>query len=952
MSPDQLASDSVASKIVPRRAAAQKASKLAAEQLDSDEEDRGGPFREPSTPKSPVKVTYGGKRKYKRTPTNAHAGSSRAHSRSLSLVESSPNRPRATNVGRGRGGGRGRGASGQKHARTRSGSHISSIENESVGKSDPEVIIVEDELKLVVDIPRRNTATGSEDRGAHVNGDKAQASTGKGPKKRPMSHTSSSGSGDFSDLTPVSSPEVPSKPLQLPPTITLAPRLARQFLRVQSQMQPATVPEFQPQPLKQSKSLDDIFALDSESSESEDDMDATDVGSLVWVSLDLEGHLADATSKEDTMWWPAKVVLPKPLMRVSLFGDPPGPHQLDIPSPSASNVRSIELDGHIRFDENDYRPSRRKKVQSSPRKKRKFDLDIAWREARDAMISVYEGNDDEVAPGSSRYASGSSRRTNGTRGKGKAHADPKGKGKAKASDSDMDTGEGFGLGLDFGVDLDSKAERQWRAPSPNPLLEIPGELILARESRAKRQYWPAKILAYVRPTRPSQKPKYKVVFFDGIVKQIEPDLFCTTTDDEFATCNMGDSTGHYGLDADNDALEHAAAAAEDFTRPFAPEDEATLRAPSPLPALPAPGPIAFETELSVAEQFEYVKPVLAAVLDDAYGPAKARNEGFMRGGGARRKVLDAVPPRGSLTAMEKEEVAFLVRSWAWRMGKRREMGLQVEYPRDRLFPPPLPRAREERATGKLAAADGEGGDDDADSVLTPTSELSCDDTEPLPPSEPEAPPSSFAPTENDTDDEKVMSASGWQDVPDHELAAPVPENGTAVIVSPMAEHRSSTEDAPMPPSAQIQDTDPAAIVPVPEDGQEANDKRAAPVDDSVAAARPPSPPLLTARRTFHDLDAVEKITYCNNILLQEAILQLLLWRTGQRKVLGLLEPQEEERLHARATEEGDKTNWVHDILRLRQAVEKTMLPPAKPSSKRDGSVAVGTIRPGRTRRGV
>ena len=177
---------------------------------------------------------------------------------------------------------------------------------------------------------------------------------------------------------------------------------------------------------------------------------------------------------------------------------------------------------------------------------------------------------------------------------------------------------------------------------------------------------------------------------------------------------MGDSTGNYGLDVDNDALEDTAAA-EDFTRPFAPEDEATLRAPSPLPSLPAPDSMEFEAELSIAEQFEYVKPILAAVLDDVYGPAKARNEGFMRGGGARKKVLDAVPPRGSLTGMDKEEVAFLVRSWAWRREKRREMGLSVDYPHGKLYPP------EDRAAGKLAAANGQVGA--ISSVLTVTTAL-------------------------------------------------------------------------------------------------------------------------------------------------------------------------------------------------------------------------------------
>ena len=122
------------------------------------------------------------------------------------------------------------------------------------------------------------------------------------------------------------------------------------------------------------------------------------------------------------------------------------------------------------------------------------------------------------------------------------------------------------------------------------------------------------------------------------------------------------------------------------------------------------------------------------------------------------------------------------------------------------------------------------------------------------------------------------------------------------------------------------------------------------------------------RTTFHDLDPVEKITvssprtlrvvvpsltgvrvqYCNNVLLQEAVLQLLLWRTGQRKALGLLSPEEEQRLHEIALEEGEKTDWVHDIIRMRQASEGTMLPASK--GKEKASEAVPGVR-ARTRRG-
>ncbi len=97
--------------------------------------------------------------------------------------------------------------------------------------------------------------------------------------------------------------------------------------------------------------------------------------------------------------------------------------------------------------------------------------------------------------------------------------------------------------------------------------------------------------------------------------------------------------------------------------------------------------------------------------------------------------------------------------------------------------------------------------------------------------------------------------------------------------------------------------------------------------------------------------------YCNNVLLQEAILQLLLWRTGQRTALGLLDPEEEERLHTRAMEEGEKTDWVHDIIRMRQAMEKTMLPGSKGTGDAKANVSdagggTGTTRAGRTRRGA
>ncbi|KAI9065429.1 hypothetical protein FKP32DRAFT_1590609 [Trametes sanguinea] len=911
---------------LPRRAAARKASKLAAEQLDSSppssdaENDGAVTFGEPSTPKGGVRVTYGGKRKNRPSPSKSSPsqamGRHRARPRSTSLIEESPAKQK--NGAQGRSASRSRG--GRKTQGTMKKSLSLTIEDNGDESPGTDVIGIEASNG-------HTSGTGVQKhsaRGVATSGHGISTTTagGKGSKKRPLSLSSSEGEG--SSLTSLSSPEL-RKTTEPRPMPVLAPRLARQFMRSQSHADTSTG-SARKSMLKHSKSFDHLFVLDSSDEESSDELD---FGDLVWVSIDMRGKLAntDDAGDEDTLWWPAKVDLPKPCMRVSLFGEPPGytapaDTQLDIPSPSASNVRSLHHNGRLRFSEADYRSSPRQSVQSLPRKRRKLDLDAAWREARDMALAedaarnAGAGSKEAVAGSSKFGVTTSSRRrkanpfpsmdSSKTKEKRKGKTIGKrNKGKGKEGDLSSDFSEDLDLS-----DFQPTSQRAWRAPSANPLLEIPGELVLARDSK-RQDHWPAKILEYIKPQHARQRPKYRVLFFDGTVLAIDQDMFWTTTDDEFATCRLGESKDNYGLDSDIDAPDEDDKA-EDFNRPFASEDEAELRAPSPLPSLPPPAPEVFEYDLSIAEQFEYVKPVLAAVLEGRYGPAMERHEGFMRGAGARRKILDSVPLRGSLSAKEKEEVAYLVRSWARRRERRREMGLSTEYPRDKLYP------SDSSAPGEATGHD----DDDADSVLTPASDTSGGDTEPLALFEAEPPPSSFAATEADTDDD-IHLRDPPSDAPVHEdNHSPQVQESPTVLPDAMATKSVDSGDDHMA-------TEPMA-------GARGND-----VADETLRTAP--------RLSYDDLDAVEKITYCNNVLLQEAILQLLLWRTGQRKTLGLLSPEEEQRLHDVALEEGEKTNWVHDILRMRQAVEKTMLPTFKGKGK------AGEPVPGvraRTRRGA
>ena len=73
-------------------------------------------------------------------------------------------------------------------------------------------------------------------------------------------------------------------------------------------------------------------------------------------------------------------------------------------------------------------------------------------------------------------------------------------------------------------------------------------------------------------------------------------------------------------------------------------------------------------------------------------------------------------------------------------------------------------------------------------------------------------------------------------------------------------------------------------------------------------------PLLTMNLT----NACLSFQYCSNVLLPEAILQLLLWRSGERQSLDLLPPEEETRLHQLAQLKSHETDWVRDVMRLRE----------------------------------
>lgn len=85
----------------------------------------------------------------------------------------------------------------------------------------------------------------------------------------------------------------------------------------------------------------------------------------------------------------------------------------------------------------------------------------------------------------------------------------------------------------------------WKPPSPDDTLQIPGELILGRENPGSgasaihhMNHWPAKILAYKPPKHPKQQPKYLVKWLDGTEGEILRSCFYTVDEEGFAVCKV------------------------------------------------------------------------------------------------------------------------------------------------------------------------------------------------------------------------------------------------------------------------------------------------------------------------------------------------------------------------------------------------------------------------------
>lgn len=92
-----------------------------------------------------------------------------------------------------------------------------------------------------------------------------------------------------------------------------------------------------------------------------------------------------------------------------------------------------------------------------------------------------------------------------------------------------------------------------------------------------------------------------------------------------------------------------------------------------------------------------------------------------------------------------------------------------------------------------------------------------------------------------------------------------------------------------------------------------------PVNVSVPDEKsgPSHPPRQQGCAAYERLSDREKLDYCTNILVPEAVFQILLWRAGTRTAMEVLSKQDEEDLHKAGVELSLQADWVNAVMQMR-----------------------------------
>ncbi|TDL24901.1 hypothetical protein BD410DRAFT_785631 [Rickenella mellea] len=607
------------------------------------------------------------------------------------------------------------------------------------------------------------------------------------------------------------------------------------------------------------------------------------MGSHVWVRIDELGQLVSRDVHiGPSYWWPAMITsdTSEASLKATLYKPPLSEHStLTIEHPSEFNLLSQSESGsRLLFRLNTFRVDG---GNLSPKKAAKSDLEVRWMEGTKLMRSQFDESEDDEFPTTlsdlfNLAPSSAVKRLNGS------DISPRKRGRSRIKDTDSPS---------------SSALRESWSPEPvDHLLDIPGELVFARDPNVKksREHWPAIVKEYRAPTKPTEHGKYLVYFGPDEQSWITRDFFFTPEQEEFATCMMGEYLDFARLRDDDDILDVEL------------DDKFDRRSPSPIPTIPVPVP--FRT-LPLRLQLAYTKPVLISILKEQYEPALDIHNEFIRGGTRRAALGKRSGACGELTTAEFGELANALCWWALRNEMFGEK-MDEEEPGD--DNPPSPAER-----------NGKTSDEKVDGHFF---------------GDPRTPPqhsSQVSETAGSSDrlqtprvDSFAKEDSPSRRSPSPPMEEPPPSLVTTSRLSSSPSRRSGSPDVLMRFEEQC-----AGVRDVPLQNGETIHPSNGNFDEQSRQRGGPG---------YEALSRKEKIEYAMNILLPEAIIQILLWRSGERESIELLPLDEEKRLHDIGNERAHAVDHRREVYRLRQRLEKGEPGASHPSANKNQSLSTRT----------
>lgn len=645
--------------------------------------------------------------------------------------------------------------------------------------------------------------------------------------------------------------------------------------------------------------------------------DAWEIGTPVWVSVDRSGTIhgdpVQTTESGDMvaessehMWWPAQIIAKEPL-RVSLFGDFPSSSSTlrrtcTIMTPSPANILSINDEtGTRRFNRSIFHISSIMDdtidlTSSPPQKKQRLDngasIGDRWEEAVASMEKASALEREGLPALIFSYANGNGNfydsldesdhdtshlRTSTTVPQTVPKAKPlsrtKSVGKLKSQRSKANLKE-----------THTPMPRSHSVCPPDPTIQIPGELVLAQAPGTGSHYWPGKILKHL----PDKYEKYQVQFLDDEIYSVSRSKFWTSEEEGFVTCSLGKWESSVRTTDDPESEDEGEANGD---RGRDGDDD--------IPREPPPQPDEFR-EQSVHAQLAYVKPVLRAILEKKYAPTMTKHEAFMKGGSARAALLKAAGVRGGLDVRFIKAIQRAICKWV--IGDSSE---QVRY---------MPDANGDAKASEDAADAANPSVPPEPANQVPSEGEKMEGIE-------EAVPSGDRQPEGVESDPQVSASK----VGGSKEEVPVTSHSPMVVDQPKQFLRVSLGDGSEAPSPLTEVTQ---SVPSPNDSHAPEPELVAAAPSETVAEPSASTSSDDPRQElprpkgcaeFESLLGVDKLDYCLNILLPEAVQQLLLWRSGDRVRAALLSDEEEQWLHALAIKKASETDWVDDVMRLREA---------------------------------